>query len=89
MDVEARLNMSGADIDKLRVIRNVLDRKLKWRAAAEILNLSERQIGRLCVQVRARGNRGILHGLHGQSSNNQGDPELLGMALSALHNPRW
>lgn len=81
--------MSRTDIDKLRVIRNVLDSKLKWRAAAEILKLSERQIGRLCVQVRDRGNRGILHGLLGQSSNNQGDPELLGMALSALHNPRW
>jgi hypothetical protein len=89
MDMEARLNMSGTDIDRLRVIRNVLDSKLKWRAAAEILNLSERQIGRLCVQVRACGNRGILHGLLGRSSNNQGNPELLGMALSALHNPRW
>lgn len=89
MDMEARLNMSGTDIDKLRVIRSVLDSKLKWRAAAEILNLSERQIGRLCVQVRRRGNRGVLHGLLGRSSNNHGDPELLGMALSALHDPRW
>ena len=89
MDMESRLNMSDTDIDKLRVIRNVLDSKLKWRAAAEILSLGERQIGRLCVQVRRRGNRGVLHGLLGRSSNNQGDPERLGMALSALHDPRW
>jgi hypothetical protein len=89
MDMEARLNMRGTDIDKLRVIRDVLESKLQWSTAAEILNLSERQIGRLCVQVRARGNRGILHGLLGRSSNNQVDPELLGMALSALHDPRW
>lgn len=89
MDMETRLNMSGDDIDKLRVIRNVLEGRFTWLAAAEALDISERQIGRLCAQVRSRGNRGILHGLIGRSSNNQGDPELLGMALSALHNPRW
>lgn len=89
MDMATRLNMSGNDIDKLRVIRNVLDGRFTWLAAAEALDLSERQIGRLCAQVRSRGNRGILHGLLGRVSNNQGDPELLGMALSALHNQRW
>jgi hypothetical protein len=87
--METRLNMSGDDIDKLRVIRNVLEGRLTWLAAAEALDISERQIGRLCAQVRSRGNRGILHGLIGRNSNNQGDPELLGMALSELHNPRW
>ena len=87
--METRINMSNRDIDKLRVIRNVLDQKLTQLAAAKILDLCDRQVRRLCVAVRSRGNRGILHGLFGQSSNNQGDPELLGMALSALHNPRW
>ncbi|MDP3542883.1 MAG: ISNCY family transposase [Elusimicrobiota bacterium] len=81
--------MSNTDIDRLRVIRNVLDKKLTQLAAAAILDLGDRQVRRLCVQVRSRGNRGILHGLLGRSSNNQCDPELLGMALSAIHNPRW
>lgn len=87
--MKARLNMSNRDIDKLRVIRNVLDKKLSQLAAADILNLGDRQVRRLCVSVRSRGNHGILHGLLGRSSNNQCDPERLGMALSALHNPRW
>lgn len=87
--MQERLNMSGDEIDKLRVIRNVQDRKLTWKAAAEILDLSERQIGRLCVQVRKKGNCGILHGLLGRPSNHQSDPYLLGKALSALHDPRW
>ena len=84
-----RLNMSDGDIDRLRVIRDVLGKKLAWKDAGQILGLSERQIGRLCVQVRQKGNRGILHGLIGQPSNHQLDPEMLGMALSALHNPLW
>jgi hypothetical protein len=83
------LNMSNKDIDKLRVIRNVLDKKLTQLAAASILDLTDRQVRRLCVEVRDRGNRGILHGLIGRPSNRQNDPEVLGMALSALHNPRW
>lgn len=87
--MEARLNMSNKDIDKLRVIRSVLDKKLTQLTAAEILDLCDRQVRRLCIAVHSRGNRGILHGLLGRSSNNQGDPEMLGMALSALHNPRW
>jgi len=81
--------MSNPEIDKLRVIRSIIDGKLTWREAATMLDLSERQIGRLCVQVRQNGNRGILHGLLGRPSNHQSDPELLGMALSALHDPLW
>src|ERR1700719_1419706 len=83
------LNMSNKDIDRLRVIRNVLDKKLTQSAAAVILDLCDRQVRRLCIEVRNQGNRGILHGLIGRPSNHQNDPELLGMALSALHNPRW
>lgn len=83
------LTMSNRDIDKLRVIRNVLDKKLTQLEAADILDLGDRQVRRLCVAVRNEGNRGILHGLRGRPSNHQSDPELLGMALSGLHDPQW
>lgn len=87
--MEERLNMSGGDIDRLRVIRDILGGKLKWKVAAEILDLGERQIGRLCAQVREQGNRGIRHGLCGQPSNHQLDPFLLERALCALHDEQW
>jgi hypothetical protein len=83
------LNMKNGEIDKLRVIRDVIDGRLKWLEASQMLDLSERHIGRLCVRIRQKGNRGILHGLRGRPSNLQSDPEDLGMALSALHNPLW
>lgn len=83
------LTMSHRDIDRLRVIRDALDKKTTQVEAAGPLDLSPRQVKRLCAAVRKQGNRGILHGLLGRPSNNQLDPELLGMALSALHNPRW
>lgn len=87
--MDERLNMSGGDIDRLGVIRSILDGEMTWGIGAQTLDLSERQIGRLCAQVRLEGNRGILHGLRGRPSNNSHDPELLGKTLSALHNPQW
>lgn len=87
--MDERLNMSNDDVDRLRVIRDVLDGKVKWREASQILGLSERQVARLCAKVRKEGNLGVLHGLLGRSSNHQLDPELLSKALSMLHDPLW
>ena len=83
------LNMRNRDIDKLRVIRDVLGGKLTQIEAGEILRRSDRQVRRMCVRVVSRGNKGILHGLRGHPSNHQLDTEILGQALSALHDPRW
>ena len=87
--MDERLNMSNREIDKLRVIRDILDGKLKWREASEILGRSERQVARLLAKVRKDGNRGILHGLRGLPSNHHLDLELIGKAVSAVHNPLW
>lgn len=87
--MDERVNMSDDDIDRLREIRNVLNGKLTWSEAAEILNISNRQIGRLCERVRLDGNRGVVHRLCGRPSNHRLDEEVLGQALSALHNPLW
>lgn len=87
--MDEALTMSHRDIDRLRVIKNVLDKKLTQVEAASLLGLCDRQVRRLCGDVRSQGNRGILHGLKGRASNNQLDPELLEMALSALHGPQW
>ena len=87
--MEEVLNMKNTEVDKLRTIRDVIDGKLKWAQGAQILSLSERQIGRLCARVLKEGNRGILHGLRGQPSNHQLEPEILEQALSAVHDPLW
>lgn len=89
MRLDERLNMGKQDIDKVCVIRNVIERKYTQVEAARILRLSDRQVRRLCIRVRVNGARGILHGLRGQPSNHRLDPELLGKALSAVHDPLW
>ena len=83
------MTMGNREIDKLRVIRDVLDRKLTQAEAAKILRRSERQVRRMCVRVRNKGHRGIIHGLRGRPSNNLLDSEFLEQVLGALHDPLW
>lgn len=87
--MEDKLIMSNQDIDKLKVIHNVLEHRLTWPQAAQQLDLSVRQIGYLCSQIRKEGNRGILHRLRGKPSNYQLKPGLLDHALKILKHPRY
>lgn len=86
---EEPLTLRNEEMDRLHVIRQVLDKRLTWAQAGARIGLGERQVGRLCAQVRKSGNRGILHGLRGRPSNHQLDEELLSQALSVLHAPLW
>jgi hypothetical protein len=69
--MESLLIMRNEEIDKLRVIREVIAGKLSWREAGERLQLSVRQIGYLCARVKKEGNRGTIHGLRGKPSNHR------------------
>jgi hypothetical protein len=78
------LIMSNREIDRLKVIYNVIEGKLTWPQAADQLDLSTRQVGTLVARVRDHGNKGVIHGLRGKPSNHQLDPSLLSRALKAV-----
>lgn len=82
--MELILTMRNEEIDKLRVIREALDKKLSWQEAGERLSLSVREIGYLCARVREEGNKGIIHRLRGQPSNHRLDPEQVEKALELV-----
>lgn len=67
--MEEYLTMSNHEIDRLKVIQKVFDKQLTWNEAAEQLSLSWRQVGRLCAKVKKHGNKGVIHGLRGYTSN--------------------
>jgi hypothetical protein len=69
--MQEQLTMTTRELDRLKVIHQVLARKLTGPQAANQLGLSTRQIGRLCVRVRADGHAGIRHRLRGRPSNHQ------------------
>lgn len=77
------------DMDRLHIIKQVLEKRLTWPQAAERLGLKIRQVGRLCASVRADGNAGILHKNKGKPSNRRLSDELLSQAMGAVHDEMW
>lgn len=76
--------MSMDEADRLKVIYEVLEKKIKQRHAAKQMDLSTRQVRRMCQRVRRDGHKGIIHRLRGRRSNNQLAPELLNKALALI-----
>ena len=86
---DERVDITMRDIDRLKIIHEVLKGHLRQGQAAQQLNLGRRQVIRLCRRVQQEGNRGIVHRHRGRASNHQVDPTVLEQALSALHDNRY
>ncbi|MDP3722812.1 MAG: ISNCY family transposase [Candidatus Omnitrophota bacterium] len=82
--MEERLTMTTRELDRLKVIHQVLQHKLTWPQAALQLARSVRQIGRLCARVRTEGHKGVIHRLRGQPSNHQLPAGRLAKALELI-----
>ena len=76
--------MSTREVDKLKILHQHLKGGLLQREAAAQMQLSTRQVRRLCRRVEQKGNRGIIHGLRGHPSNHQLQPGLLDRALKII-----
>ena len=79
--MEERLTMTTRELDRLKVIDQVLQHKLTWPQAAAQRVLSVRQVGRLCARLRTEGHRGIIHRLRGRPSNHHLHSGLVARAL--------
>lgn len=82
--MEERVTMTTRELDRLKVIHQVLQHKLTWREAAAQLRLSIRQIGRWCGRVRTAGHSGIIHRLRGRPSNHRLPAKMLERALALV-----
>jgi len=84
MDDTGIVELSVREIDRLRVIRDVLDGRILQRQAAEQIKRSPRQVRRLCRRVEAQGARGIRHRLRGKPGNHRLAAGLLEGALELV-----
>ena len=81
------LTMTNRELDRLQVIRKILDHRLSWSQGMKLLGLCRSQIGLLCARVRREGARGLIHRLRGKRSNHQLDPKILERAIAILRDP--
>ena len=61
--------MSDRDINRFKVLQDVRERRLRQIDAADILNISPRQVRRLLSQLSQYGASSLAHGSRGRPSN--------------------
>ena len=71
MNTTGIITMSMRELDRLKVIQAVAERRLKPGRAAERLGLSVRQIERLVLRYGADGARGLVSGKRGRVGNHR------------------
>lgn len=76
--------MSRKEIDRLDVIRRVLDRRLTQVKAAQLLGLGPRQVGRLCAAYERHGPPGLVSRQRGKASNRRLPEALQARALELV-----
>ena len=74
--------MSVKERRRLTVLSQVKDGRLSLTAAAELLELSERQAWRVWARYRREGDAGLVHGLRGRPGNRGCDASLRKRALA-------
>ena len=63
------LRMSRKERDRLKVVGALAACRLRQRAAARLVGLSERQVRRLLARYQAEGDAGLVHRGRGRPSN--------------------
>ena len=76
--------MTQTDRDRLVALKKAKDKKMTQRQAAEDLKISERQVRRLLVKMRTKGDGAVIHGLRGRRSNRRSKDETRQKAINVL-----
>ena len=82
-----RMELSQRERDRLKVLHEVEEGHLTQVEAARRLHLSDRQVRRLLVRVRAAGDGGVIHRLRGRSSNRKIPARIRQRSLRRLRQP--
>src|SRR6267378_976793 len=64
-----RIALSQRERDRLKVLHEVKQKHLSQVAAAARLKVSDRQVRRMLLRLRERGDSSLIHGLRGRPSN--------------------
>ena len=61
--------MSQQERDRLKILQEAKQRRIRQREAAEQMGVSQRWVRKLLARMRTRGDGAVIHGLRGRRSN--------------------
>ena len=79
------LTMSKRELNRAEVMQRLKDKRLTQKEAAQILEVSVRQIKRLYRAYKKNGAAGLISGRRGKASNNQLEAQTVQQAIDLLH----
>jgi hypothetical protein len=77
--------MSKQELSRLEVMQRLKDKRLTQEEAAQVLELSVRQIKRLFRADKAQGANGLVSARRGKASNNRLDPQIVQKAIDLIY----
>src|ERR1700687_704677 len=83
-----RIALSQRERDRLKILHEVQQKHLTQVAAAQRLKISDRQVRRMLLRLRQRGDSSLVHGLRGRPSNRK-LPALLEQKIQARLQQRY
>lgn len=81
--------MSQRERDRLKVLHEVSKGQITQRQAGEQLRITARQVRRLLGRMQEVGDRAVVHGLRGRTSNRRISPETEQRAAEVLRQPPY
>jgi hypothetical protein len=81
--------MDQADRDRLVSLKKAKKKLITEKEAGEELGITERQVGRLLVKLKKRGDKAVVHALRGQPSNRRTDRQIQQQAVEILSQPNY
>jgi len=81
MDRKDIIIMSPEELRRVSIVNQAIARAITQKKAAEIVDVSDRQVRRLIKRVREEGDRGIIHRLRGEPGNRAIDEEIRAKAI--------
>ena len=82
--MEKLLTMSNREITRMEVMQRIKDKRLTQKEAAQMLNISVRQIKRLFRAYKSSGAKGLVSARRGKPSNHQMSKEVERQILDLL-----
>jgi len=84
-----RIAMSQEERDKLEWLKRARDKGISQREAASKIGVSDRWVRKLLKRMKKPGDRVVVHGLRGRSSNRKITAKVQVRALEILQQPDW
>jgi len=84
-----RIAMSQEERDWLNWLKRVREGEVTQKWAAEKMGVSDRWIRRLLVEMKAKGDGVVVHGLRGRRSNRRIDEDIRSRAMEIVKSPDW